>query len=484
MTWPAIVQYAAAWLLPLLLGVVLLRAGFKGRKINDHPICRTCRFDLIGLGTIADPPAHCPECGTNLHPTQATPRRHPIIRGQRKRQPIPIVLGILAILAAASTLAWVTYKPLAKFPWTAWAPDRLLVEFVDTSDPAKADLVARELLQRIQLNELGSHSATRMADKILARQADLATPWEQKLGVLFETARAGGTIDDDRWLRYAKQAVTLELDVRPQIEAEGRIPWALSQRVRTGSSRATFLLTQNATINHTTFGMNLESVEVRLNDEKIKHAPSMGYSTTGIYARELQRSHSSWFAFPTPPVGHHTGSVTFRIAMYDAKPDAQSIEDLTILIAREVTLPFEFEVVEKGVPPIVLKSDPAIAPLIASAFNCKSFRTTLDPQGRECIELNLICQSLPVPVAFDVEGTLHHPDGTEVPVSLNWMTLEAGQNTHHLLTSEPVPAPPPGTTLSLTLIPSPKVAVQTVHLTEIWGESVTLSNIPLESGKN
>ncbi len=39
-------------LIPLLFfavaGVVALVLGLRGRRIDDHPICRKCGFDLVG----------------------------------------------------------------------------------------------------------------------------------------------------------------------------------------------------------------------------------------------------------------------------------------------------------------------------------------------------------------------------------------------------------------------------------------------------
>lgn len=47
----------------LLLGLVLIDLGWRGRRIGDHPTCRKCGFDLSGLAVGIGP---CPECGRTL----------------------------------------------------------------------------------------------------------------------------------------------------------------------------------------------------------------------------------------------------------------------------------------------------------------------------------------------------------------------------------------------------------------------------------
>ena len=32
----------------VVLGLVLVALGWRGKRLNDHPICRSCRFDLDG----------------------------------------------------------------------------------------------------------------------------------------------------------------------------------------------------------------------------------------------------------------------------------------------------------------------------------------------------------------------------------------------------------------------------------------------------
>ena len=33
----------------LVLGLVLMFWAWRGKKLNDHPVCRQCRFDLEGV---------------------------------------------------------------------------------------------------------------------------------------------------------------------------------------------------------------------------------------------------------------------------------------------------------------------------------------------------------------------------------------------------------------------------------------------------
>ncbi|MBA2301706.1 MAG: hypothetical protein H0W08_03650, partial [Acidobacteria bacterium] len=52
----------------LIAAVALLRRGWTGRVVDDHPICRACGFDLFNR-----PPDQivCPECGVDLKSARA-----------------------------------------------------------------------------------------------------------------------------------------------------------------------------------------------------------------------------------------------------------------------------------------------------------------------------------------------------------------------------------------------------------------------------
>ena len=53
-----------------VVGTALLILGLRGRRLDGHPVCRKCRFDLVGTPDVSV----CPECGRDV--TQpATVRR-------------------------------------------------------------------------------------------------------------------------------------------------------------------------------------------------------------------------------------------------------------------------------------------------------------------------------------------------------------------------------------------------------------------------
>src|SRR5438105_14479232 len=45
-----------------LVGAAVLMLGLRGVRVDDHPLCAGCGFDLHGLGSGAG----CPECGAGV----------------------------------------------------------------------------------------------------------------------------------------------------------------------------------------------------------------------------------------------------------------------------------------------------------------------------------------------------------------------------------------------------------------------------------
>src|SRR5215213_7579554 len=81
--------------LALLMSIALLRWGIHGVRVDDHPLCRSCGFDL----TRRNPDAvACPECGANVSDGRG------IVIGHRRRRTGMIVSGAALLLAVLGIL--------------------------------------------------------------------------------------------------------------------------------------------------------------------------------------------------------------------------------------------------------------------------------------------------------------------------------------------------------------------------------------------
>jgi hypothetical protein len=91
-----------------LLAGLLLVLGVRGKRLNDHPACRRCGFDLDGL-ELARPEPRCPECG---RPCSTAGGRLAVRRGVRRRRPLVAWIGVallLLVAAPAGTVSTLLY---------------------------------------------------------------------------------------------------------------------------------------------------------------------------------------------------------------------------------------------------------------------------------------------------------------------------------------------------------------------------------------
>ena len=115
----------AAWILILfllgfflVLGPYLILTGWRGRRIDRHPVCRRCRFDLSGSPDAVEAKSPCPECGTLGWPRI----------GNRQRKPARVWAGTGLLLAVAAVVGLGTYAgydaarmtPYKSIVWLRW----------------------------------------------------------------------------------------------------------------------------------------------------------------------------------------------------------------------------------------------------------------------------------------------------------------------------------------------------------------------------
>jgi hypothetical protein len=219
----AILLLAAA-----LTGLLMLWFGWRGRRLNDHPVCGWCRFDLHGVYPDS---VTCPECGAGL-------KRDGAVRiGVRRRSTALVLAG--AMLAAMpivpfGAIAWAgltgtnidRYKPLGVLLWES----RL-------SDSSRLDAIADEIMSRAMARRFDKAQYARVIDAMLDLQADHSGPWSEKWGDLHERAKLDGVLTKEQDRRFIENAGVFEIVTRPAAHPGMDLPVELKLReTRVGSA--------------------------------------------------------------------------------------------------------------------------------------------------------------------------------------------------------------------------------------------------------
>jgi hypothetical protein len=188
-----------------LVGLALFIIGWRGRRTDDHPLCRRCGFDLTGR-----PPEsiRCAECGADLAMPWA------IRVGHRRKRGILLALGVVVTLSATLTLgvrSFVNFDEIDLLPYTpAWMLERDLA-----AGPHAANRSLSELTRRLNAGTLSDAHVKSVAGLCLTKQGSVNLAWNPAWGRFIETARAVGRLPDDAWEQYARQAFVFSIEPEP-----------------------------------------------------------------------------------------------------------------------------------------------------------------------------------------------------------------------------------------------------------------------------
>lgn len=225
-------QMLLGFFLAILLGVGLLVYGLRGRRINRHPCCRGCGFDLSG--TLPDG-VTCPECGAGLKRAKA------IRNGQRRRVWSVAALGAVLVLLPLAGISVTVYAVLTGTDIHRYKPAGLLLWEAKGSNEQTLAAVAKEFSRRRQAGELESDTIRRIIDTALAIQGDSGRPWSQEWGDFIEMVNLDGDATDEQMERFHNQCVSLTCEVRPRIPQGMPLPIKVKhQEVRLGSGSMVF----------------------------------------------------------------------------------------------------------------------------------------------------------------------------------------------------------------------------------------------------
>lgn len=144
--------------LALPVGVLLAWWGRCGNRIDEHPVCRKCRFDLVGR-----PPEsqRCPECGADLRGRKA------IAVGNRKLRPFALVLGSCIALLAVCVFAgwgWIRFRYVKEEDKPTW----LVLMDAKSKDATLQSTALLELYNRQKSGQLSESQCNAYIDRLSA----------------------------------------------------------------------------------------------------------------------------------------------------------------------------------------------------------------------------------------------------------------------------------------------------------------------------
>lgn len=418
----------------------ILSARAEPQREGTMPHCARCDYNLTGLAS-----NRCPECGAEINEGS-------IAYGERIRPPWvkwSIGVGVVLPLVMAGGWAW-------RYDWHRVFPMTWLLRDCQSSDTATKDRALWELRRRWENKSLSQDDYRQWIDVGLAEYAQNRTPFP--LVHALPHFLAEGRMSESQKTTFGKlvgqQSCELEMQVRPKVLAGGSIPVRIQETWLGG-------------------GSHLASVEV-----DYAHTIQLD----GINGRELvmprdleseREDYSRWTTWKTSvipfsrwsegvPLGEHRLSTIATIRVRAGEKPA-------LIYEGRIPLHADFQVLAPGSPDAVrLIGNPSLKPSILKAI--QPGRPVPD-QHLPYVRIPLQVTDLPVNVAFEVfarVGDDEYPFG-----KCQSLAKRETLSSYWGLTGR---LPDQTRSFDLVFRASPKVALETVDILEIWqGELVYLN---------
>lgn len=213
------------FLLLTYIGLTLLLFGRRGRRMNDHPICAACRFDLVGVYPDVQ---LCPECGVTLN----TPKS--VVTGARRPSRRMITLSVICLIMGPLTLVGTFGPVLAGRTWYHYMPTSMLIARAPTANILNVTSILSELTSRYRAGALRDRQIDAVVKTILAQQAKplLATglthSWTPEWGDLFETLAAGGDVAPEDYATFVQQALSINAVAQTRTHPDPNLAFGIS----------------------------------------------------------------------------------------------------------------------------------------------------------------------------------------------------------------------------------------------------------------
>ena len=479
----------------VILGIALLIVGLRGRRIDDHPLCSACGFDLTGTlptGQI------CPECGGEVAAISPEHPRGKAIRiGHRRKRPGILLVGALSLALGLGLTSYGVWAVLNQGTLNSHKPTWWLLLDIRGASVPDVDAALVELKARHDAGTLGKDQLLAIVELGLTRQADPNTPWLPRWGELIETAWRANALTPEQRTRYARNALGINLLARSEVRRGDILPLSveLDSRVGPGNFFAFRLSMTDIALGTQALeprrfaarGEVVSPISAPATRQRMDIAPSI--SASQDYERDSRIEASP---------GKHTVSAKLHLTITEFDPNSRGMtwsqaygpdvlghpfnpfgapSKAPVLAERDGQSTADVTIVDQNTQDIELVKDPALANSVRNAI---SIHIAAEPHGTQPHELMTYMwfstNSLPVDIAF--KATIRASDGSEdvFPVRSSIDLARGSSMGFNLGSSEHRP----GDTLDVILTPDPEAARLTVDLKKIWGEEIVFKCIVVQ----
>ncbi|MBL4809841.1 MAG: hypothetical protein JKY43_07280 [Phycisphaerales bacterium] len=189
-----------------LIGLVLLVRAIFGHQISDHPFCRACRYDLIGLDISS--PTPCPECGAAV-----VINTRSIIKGQRQTRLWLLPIALVIMLVGSVGIGYTSIKRHPSLEYIDWhgiyeqssEPTLRLYEALNDED------AAHELWRRMTKGKISDKGLRILIDRAIKHIADPSAVYDYRWGGVLLYALYDNQLTDQERTTFIEGSVTSKI---------------------------------------------------------------------------------------------------------------------------------------------------------------------------------------------------------------------------------------------------------------------------------
>ncbi len=445
-------------ILIIVSSILLFILGWRGKRINSHPVCRKCKFDLYGGWPKS---TTCPECGGDATTHPKGPRI-----GVRNKRPLFLLVSIVLLLTGGGGIGFSIWGQISGYNWNQIKPDMWLEINTHSNDPDAVKNALIELTDRFADNAISVSRIQRLIDRGLTHQSDESVGWVSEWGALIEEAWAQQKLTYKQKQQYARAVINLRLETSGTIQ-ENR-PWEISllhSGGRQGKSRIIGVKTQCA------------NIEIDQISTPNKHR---GYSI--ITAQKASRGNMSWDNKIYPEVGIHDVTCLLDVTVIlDYSPDSNNRSKIEEWRQANFTIPLQskIEIVPADTELVHAIHDPTIKQQVMDSF--RFYDVTIKPFGSKNIvylSMSVEVNNLPVPISYDVVALDQNNQEWKLG-SINCLALPPFSSYATHLTNDNNINNFVGDMVTLVFLPNKEHAEKDPDMDSYWDSEIVFPNIPL-----